>query len=159
MSDNKIEIFKEITIGNLSKDELLQRLKDSDIQFNKYANMLFSHSQFIPPLELKKFKLIKTSLHKLGLEDSCSFEEFTNRILIKGFKFCPLYLAAFLRLEYLDQPEGPYLTIASEMPESDMSYPNGFYIRKNDGILWLRGYQADSFEGWPEDNEFIFALK
>lgn len=71
-------------------------------------------------------------------------------------KLCPLYLAAFLRLEYLNQPAGPYLTIASNKPEMNEAYPNGFYIRNFENVLWLRGYKADSFAGWPGENEFVF---
>ena len=56
----------------------------------------------------------------------------------------------------MNQEEGSYLTIASIKPESDENYSNGFYLRKIDNTLWLRGYRADSFEGWPESNEFIF---
>ena len=82
--------------------------------------------------------------------------EFANRAIELGLKLCPLYLAAFLRLEYLDQTEGPYLTIASNKPEIDENFPNGFYIRNFENALWLRGYKADGFSGWPETNEFIF---
>ena len=41
MSANKFEIFKEITIGGLTKEQLIQRLSEDGIQFNKYANTLF----------------------------------------------------------------------------------------------------------------------
>ena len=73
-----------------------------------------------------------------------------------GLKICPLSLAAFLRLEYLDQPEGPYLTIVSAKPESDEKYPNGFYLRNFEDTLWLRGYCASDDYQWPLDSEFIF---
>jgi hypothetical protein len=58
-----------------------------------------------------------------------------------------LYLAAFLRLDYLDQASGPYLTIASIKPEIDENFPNGFYLRSFENVLWLRVYKADGFEG------------
>jgi hypothetical protein len=47
-------------------------------------------------------------------------------------------------LEYLEQPEGPYLTVVLDRPESDENYPNGFYIRNFNKTLWLRGYRAAS---------------
>ena len=68
-------------------------------------------------------------------------------------KFCPLYLAAFLRLEYLDQASGPYLIIASVKPEINDNFSNGFYLRNFENILWLRGYRSDGFDGWPGRNE------
>jgi hypothetical protein len=67
-----------------------------------------------------------------------------------------LFLGAFLRLEYLDQPEGPYLTILSPTSESNENYPTGFYIRNIDNSLWLRGYRSLGDTEWPQNNEFIF---
>lgn len=156
MTTNQFEIFKEITIGGLTKEQLLQQLSDAGIQFNKYAHILFDHPQFSPPAQAEQVKLVKVTLSTLGLADSCSFEEFSNRSAVLGLKLCPLYLAAFLRLSYLDQPAGPYLTIASVKPEEDENYPNGLYLRNFENVLWLRGYRSDGFADWPSENEFIF---
>lgn len=153
---DKFEIFREIVIGGLSKENLLKQLSENGIQFNKYAAILFDHHQFLPSAEIEKVTLVKVSLADLGLNDSCSIEEFEHRAFELGLKSCPLYLAAFLRLQYIDQPAGPYLTVASKKPENDENYPNGFYIRNFENTLWLRGYRADGFAGWPEKNEFVF---
>lgn len=159
MSENKFQIFKEITIGGLRKEQLIQRLSEAGIQFNKYANTLFEHPQFSPPSEVEKVKLAKVALSDLGLQDTCSTEEFSNRASMLGLRPCPLYLAAFLRLEYLNQPDGPYLTVASHKPNEDDNYPSGFYLRNFENALWLRGYKADGFSDWPGSNEFIFIAR
>lgn len=151
----KIDIFKEITIGGIKKEQLLQHLSEAGIQFNQYANILFDHSQFSPSEKAEKVKIVKVTLSDLDLNDTCSAEEFSNRIAELGLKFCPLYLAAFLRLDYLDQASGPYLTVASIKPEIDENFPNGFYLRNFENALWLRGFKADGFDGWPGTNEFI----
>lgn len=153
---NEFETFKEITIGGLTKENLLQKITAAGVQFNKYADILFEHPQFSPSEESKTVKLVKLKSSDLGLDNPCSFKELAARASDKGLKLCPLYLAAFLRLEYLDQPEGPYLTIASSKPENDENYPNGLYIRNFEKVLWLRGYRADDFCEWPPHNEFIF---
>lgn len=151
----EFDIFKEITIGGIKKEQLLQLLFEAGIQFNEYANILFDHPKFLPSEEVERVKIVKVSLSDLDLNDTCSFEDFSIRIDEFGLKFCPLYLAAFLRLDYLDQVSGPYLTIASIKPEIDENFPNGFYLRSFENVLWLRGYKADGFEGWPGTNEFI----
>lgn len=158
MSANKFKIFKEIIICGVEKEQLIQRLLESGIQFNKYANMLFEHPLFSPPSEVEKVRLVKVTLSDLGLEDKCSAEEFSNRASMLGLKMYPLYLAAFLRLEYLNQPDGPYLTVASQKLNEDENFPNGFYLRNFENTLWLRGYRADGFSDWPGSNEFVFIV-
>lgn len=40
-----------------------------------------------------------------------------------------------LRLQYLDQPQGPYLTVASPETRPGPETPNGFYLRHIDDVL------------------------
>ena len=53
---NSFNIFKELIIGVLDKEHLIQRLCEAGIQFNKYANTLFEHPQFSPSSEVEKVK-------------------------------------------------------------------------------------------------------
>jgi hypothetical protein len=121
---------------------LIQRLLDAGIRFNDYAKTLFQHPAFSPDAPVEKVKLVKIKPSDLGLNNSYSLEKAVHQASSMGLRSCPLYLAAFLRLEYLDQPEGPYLTVASDRLESDENYPTGFYIRNFEKSLWLRGYRA-----------------
>ena len=150
------ETFKEITIGGTPKEKLMQNLVANEVKFNKYAEMLFAHTTFAPPIDKEEVSLAKVTLSDFKLDNPCSFQVLVNRATSVGLKLCPLYLAAFLRLNLLDQPEGPYLTVASAKPENEESYPNGFYLRNHENTLWLRGYRADDICEWPKDNEFVF---
>src|SRR6185437_8692512 len=154
------DIFKGIFVGGFSKDALIQRLVDAGVKFNKYAHILFEHPSFSPDPSAENLKLVKSSLSELGLSIPCSFQTVIDRASVSGLRPCPLYLGAFLRLEYMDQPQGPYLTIASlqpeSSPESDESLPSGFYIRNYDNSLWLRGYRVVGDAEWPENNELVF---
>jgi len=148
--------FKNIAIGGISGTELQERLRKADIHFNEYAEILFQDPLFeIDPI-LKKVTLAKVNLTGLSLEKSSTFEEIVRAAKECELNLCPMFLAAFLRLEYLDQPEGPYLTIASKKPISEEKYPCGFYLRNLDGKLWLRGYFASDDYLWPIVSEFIF---
>lgn len=151
-----IKIFREISIGGLTKVQLLQQLAEAGIQFNKYAHTLFEHPSFLPDDKATQVQLVKIKPADLNLSNPCSYETIIGEASKLGLSLCPLYLAAFLRLQYLDQSEGPYLTIASAKPENDNNYPNGLYIRNIENVLWLRGYRADGDCEWPSDNEFIF---
>lgn len=152
----EFKYFKEISIGGLTREGLISRLTEKDFKFNKYAEMLFEHPSFSPGNDVEKVKLVKVTLADLQMANPCSFSEITQKASNLGLRTCPLYLAAFLRLQYMDQPEGPYLTIASVQPENGDDYPNGFYIRNFDSSLWLRGYLASGACEWPMENSFIF---
>lgn len=153
---SKIEIFNEISVGRFTKEQLIQQLEAAGVQFNSYASTLFEHSDFSPGDRVERLKLVKVSLKDLGLKNPCSFDTIVSRATNLELKLCPLYLGAYLRLEYLAQPAGPYLTIASMRPELDENYPTGFYIRNWENSLWLRGYRAIGESEWPDENEFIF---
>lgn len=151
----RFKTFIEIYIGGSTKEEIIKRLYEQNISFNDYGFTLFEHPDFTPSIEIEKVKLVKLSLNELNLNHNCSFEDFVQRASEFNLRLCPLYLAAYLRLEYLEQVEGPYLTIASNKPKGP-NLPNGFYLRNFENKLWLRGFKADGFTGWPEDNEFVF---
>lgn len=153
---SELDIFKEISIGGITKEQLVKQLIEADIQFNEYAKILFEHRYFSPINKSEKVKLVKLTLSDLSMDNPCSFQEVVNQASTFGLKLCPLYCAAFLRLEYLEQPEGSYLTVASDKPENDESYPNGFYLRNFNKIHWLRGYRAADFCEWPMGNTFLF---
>jgi hypothetical protein len=149
-----MKTFKKITVGGISKEQLLQDLTQAGIQFNKYANILFEHPSFCPPVAIEHVDLVKLAPADFGFSNSFSYQELVRQASMCDLDLCPLYLAAFLRLQYLDQPAGAHLTVASERPSGE--WPNGFYIRNFENILWLRGYQADDFCDWPDQNEFNF---
>ena len=148
------QTFMEISIGGVSKEQLIQNLVSNGVQFNKYANELFAHPEFSPLEEIKKVSLVRTTYSDFGLSNPFSYLELIHEASKAGLRPCPIYLGAFLRLEFMDQPEGSFLTIASVKPAGD--YPNGFYIRNHDNALWLRGYRAEDVCEWPDGNEFIF---
>lgn len=151
-----MEAFRELSIGGVNKDTIIQRLTDAGVQFNKYAPILFADPLFSPSSKIEKVELVKLKFADLNLGNVCSYQNILDQASALGLKLCPMYLGAFLRLDYLDQPEGPYLTVASQEPEGDEDYPTGFYLRNNENLLWLRGYRVKGEAEWPPDHEFVF---
>lgn len=152
-----MEIFCELLIGGTPKDTLLQELRAAGVQFNDSAQKLFAHPGFNPDHAPQKLKLIKTSMGEFGLEGPQSLQTILDHAAARGLRPCPLHTAAHLRLQYRNQREGPYLTVASPPPESEAD-PAGFYVRNRDQILWLRGYRVDGTPEWPKENEFVFQV-
>lgn len=151
-----METFKEVFVGGVSKEGLIDRLIAAGIQFNAYAKTLFDDPAFEPAARAERLNLVKIKPSALGLENPYSLEMAISAGSRFGLKPCPLYLAPFLRLSYMDQPKGAYLTVASPRLTSDENYPTGFYIRNIENTLWLRGYRAVGECDHPTDNEFVF---
>lgn len=156
MGSQVFETFKEISIGGISKDQLIDRLVSSGVQFNAYAKLLFDNPAFVPNPHIERVNLVKLKTSDLGIQNPYSLETAIEAASQFGLRPCPLYLAAFLRLEYMNQPERSYLTVASLRLTDDEDYPTGFYIRNFENSVWLRGYRAIGECDHPTDNELVF---
>lgn len=152
------KLFKQIQIGGIEKEELILRLVASGIEFNDYAKTLLRSSYIKIDENMETLDLVRVNLSDLKIDEPSPFKTIVEAASKEKLGLCPLALGLFLRLKYLDQPEGPYITIASENPTDAPDYPNGFYVRNIDGTLWLRGYRADDDYLWPIESEFIFIL-
>ncbi len=140
--------LRSITIGGNTKPQLLEALQSKGIPMNKYAEILFTDPLFTTSEDSRSLNIVEVSLDQLGLPHGGVTAEIFSNARELGLDLCPLELAPHFRLQYLDQAEGPYLTIASQKTKNDETYPNGFYLRRFEGTLWLRGYQAHSEYVW-----------
>ena len=151
-------IIRKVELGGLSKSELLRELKRKEVFRNGYAEMLFAHDSFTISESIKNLMTIEVSVLDLGFPQGATSEHVFERADQLGLNLCPQELAPFLRLQYTDQPEGYWIVIASETLVAEDEFPNGFYLRRIDGKLWLRGYCADPQHNWDDEDRFIFVV-
>lgn len=146
-----------VRTGGVAKDELLRRLRHNGIRMNTYADRLFADPDFATTPVPHDVRVVFVSMAEIGLPDGGRYREILAHAASKGLEPCPLELAPHLRLDYRDQPEGPYLTVASAERSPDPDTPNGFYIRHLDGELWLRGYESGPENAYaPDFSRFVF---
>lgn len=161
-------IVRKVKYGGMSKANLLKRLITENIHFNEYARVLWDSEIFETSPGEEIADIVELSVKDLELPNGATFEVIFSRIKQLKLNLCPLEIGPYLRLNYLDQkeevetgknkaPKGS-ITIFSkiEKPE-DEEFPKGFYIRKIDGKLWLRGYICPMDYIW--DPEARIALK
>jgi hypothetical protein len=155
------EPHSELTIGGVEKEELRRRLASASVSLNAYAEQLFEAPEFTVSAYPRQIALITVSLSDLGLHSGGTLPDIFERASTHGYDLCPLEVAPHLRLEFLDQSPGPYLTIASPRPRPhDMDFPAGFYVRRLDDGLWLRGYRTDDDWVFPPDfTRFVFGVR
>lgn len=162
-------ITRTIEVGGLTKLQLIQKLQQHSILINEYGKRLFSSDKFTTSDTRQSLNTVELTVRDLGFPEGENTARIFKRASELNLELCPLELGPNLRLEYMDQPEGLLenssqqnqapagsITIASEIISEDEYFPKGFYLRKINGVLWLRGYIADSLHVWNPDDRFVF---
>ena len=135
---------------------------------NESGERLFADDRFTTSETRYRLKTVELTIRDLGFSDGATMAQIFERASRLGLELCPLELGPHLRLQYLDQPEGHHLdkanipgsgaiTIASRKISEDDRFPNGFYLRRLDDGLWLRGYRATPDYVFAAENHFIFS--
>lgn len=146
-----------VSFGGLSKEALLDRLRASDVQLNAAALALFGHPGFTTSPARSTARVVHVSVASLGFPGGATFEALVEQAKRLGLALCPLELGPHLRLALPEQAEGfvgqppsrgcappGSITVASAPLDEDDEVPKGFYLRRIEGALWLRGYRS-----WP----------
>ncbi len=146
-------IIRFVEIGGLSKFELLEALKQNSIFLNPLAEQLFASRHFTTSTTPFRVATIEITVSDLSFPRRSTIGAIYSKAEAAGLKLCPLELAAYFRLQYLQQPESHCdklqqgkapigsITVASKLIEIDDSQ-QGFYLRRIKEQLWLRGYHC-----------------
>jgi hypothetical protein len=165
----KSSVTRVIRIGGVGTSELLSRLESAGVELNEAAHALFADERFTTSAASTLIELIELSVAGLGLVSGAKFTEILEHAAATGLSLCPMEVGPHFRLQYTDQPEG-YLgqppsqhrappgsiTVASAPLADDDETPKGFYLRRIEGVLWLRGYRSWPGHVWSPDDRFVF---
>lgn len=164
-------VVRTIRVGGLSKHELMAQLLRNDVELNDAARALFAHERFTTQPLASSLTTIELSVANLGYDQGTTIDGIHEQAARCGLSLCPLEVGPHLRLQYLDQPEGALghppsrhcappgsLTIASAALAADDDTPKGFYLRRIEGILWLRGYRSGPEHVWSPGDRLVFCV-
>jgi hypothetical protein len=159
-----------VYIGELDKLSLLRTLREHNVQLNQAAEALFEDHRFTPLGVKKVIEIESLSVADLGFRDGATYEQLMTRARGSGLVECPLELGPYLRIQFLEQPEGTpgsplthgrappnSLTVASSPLDNSDETPKGFYLRCVDGVLWLRGYRSSPGHVWSPEDVLVFS--
>lgn len=149
-------IVRTVEAGGLTKAELLQQFQRHSISMNEYGKRLFEDAGWTPSVSPYSLETVELTVRQLGFPDGTTWPELFERASQLGLSVCPVETGPFLRLQYRDQPQGFWITIASQKLSADPDFPNGFYLRRLEDGLWLRGYVASDDHVWDPDDHFVF---
>lgn len=155
-------ILKEVWIGGLTKDELLQNLNIKNIGINEFGLQILNHKNFTTSPIKTKITTIIISVGDLGFQKGAPTKDIYQKAEELGFKLCPAELGPHMRLQYIDSnqpidpPKGSWENIGMKKLSDEPNFPNGFYLRRREDGFWLRGYQASPDHMWSPTDRFIF---
>jgi hypothetical protein len=164
-----IAVPATVRIGGMDKPRLLGALRERGVQLNASADALFADPRFEPSERARTIEIVTRTVADLGFAAGATYGELVARAHESGWAECPLELGPHLRLAFLDQPEAPdepptrgeappgSITIASPPLDDGDETPKGFYLRRADGIRWLRGYRSWPGHRWNLRDRFVFS--
>lgn len=150
-------IIRTVEVGHLSKAELLHEFEQHSIKMNEMGKRLFADAAFARSESPRILKTVELQVRNLGFDKGAIWADIFRAASEHGLALCPIEAGPYLRLQYLDQPEGFWITVASQKMRDVADYPNGFYLRRLTDGLWLRGYTAAPEHLWKADEHFIFS--
>ncbi len=161
-----------IRVGSASKTELLSQLRSAGVRLNELAEALFADDRFTTSAVGSYVEVAELSVASLGFADGATFAQLVEQAAVSGLSLCPLELGPHFRLQYTDQPEGSVgqpashnrappgsVTVASAPFAGDEHAPKGFYLRRIEGMLWLRAYRSWSGHIWSPEDIFVFSRR
>jgi hypothetical protein len=162
-------ITRTAQVGGLSKAALREELQRNGIALNDAAEQLFASERFTTAATRYDVITVELTVGALGFPHGATTAAIVAHAAECGLDLCPLELGPHLRLQYRDQPEGYVgqpvrqhqapsgaITIVSAPLSDDDTVPKGFYLRRINGMLWLRGYRAGADHIWEPDDQLIF---
>lgn len=160
---------RTVRIGGVQKQELRARLRRAGIRLNEAAESLFEDDRFVTSPRTTLLETVEVSAGGLSLGNGATFAEIVKRAASNKLAMCPLELGPHLRLQLTDQPEGSVgkprtshcappgsITVASAPLTDHDEIPKGFYLRRIEDVLWLRGYFASADHVYRANDVFVF---
>lgn len=157
-----------VRIGGMSRTELQIALRAQGVRLNQAAEDLFADPRFTTRAESHVTPIAAVSVAELGF-DGATYPQLIGGALDLGLIECPLELGPHLRLQLLSQTEGVpsrqgrapagSITVASPPLDDADRTPKGFYLRRVDGVSWLRGYWSSLDHVWDPADVLVFARR
>jgi len=150
-----LEIWKTVKIGSFSNtDAIREDIKKAGMKIGDYANDILD--KFSLPVEGEtEINLVLLSVDDLGFINGAKYSEICRRAKEFGLELCPPEVGPQLRLQYKDQPDGQWVTIAMEPITDSGGDPLLFGVGRRSDDLWLFG-NSDRF--WNSTRQFAFVL-
>ncbi len=159
-----------VSIGGIGRSELLAALREQNVRLNGAAEALFRDHRFTTLSRRHDVEIAALSVAELGFGEGATYGQLIARAFELGLTECPLELGPHLRVQFLDQPDSTdgtplthgrappgSITVASSPLDDGDETAKGFYLRRVDTVLWLRGYWSWPGHIWTPEDVLVFS--
>jgi hypothetical protein len=156
----------------MGKSELLAALREHDVRLNQAAEALFEDPRFTTLGGRHVVEIAALSVAELGFGEGATYGQLVARALESELVECPLELGPHLRMQFRDQPDSTdgkplthgrappgSITVASSPLDDRDETAKGFYLRRVDGVSWLRGYWSWPGHLWSPQDVVVFSRR
>ena len=162
-------VTRAVQVGGVSKKQLLAQLTKAGVELDEAARILFASDRFTTSATRQALAAVEATVRQLGFPNGATTQEVCDKAVELGLCLPPTELGPHMRLQCLDQPEGYWgfpvtehrappgsLTVISAPLSEDHEFPKGFYLRRINGTLWLRGYWSGAEHRYDPEDRLVF---
>jgi len=153
--EGKIQTYN-LEIGGKSKEEVVQELKENNINISDYAKDMLEKVEFSATKE--NANLVRLRVEGLGFPNGATTDEIYAKAEELGLELCPAETGPLLRLD-LDQALGEYYRIAMKQITDRDGDPGVFDLSRGEDGLWLGRSWVEPGRWWIADNCFVFRFR
>lgn len=146
-----------VVTDNFAPERLLDSLVLNQINLGFEVLQFLEVCDFAAPQKNQSVDLVKLSVSDLGYQSGATRKTVFSCAEKEGLKLCPNFMGPLLCLQYLEQPKGDRIVIASASI-SLRSQSNLFFLQKHvytDGI-WLEMVKFSPNDFCQSGDEWIF---
>ena len=156
--ERKFKTWKTINLGTglETAEDFRRALRDGEFWLSAWASDILGKPAFTAATEESEVDLVKVTVAELGFKGA-QRDQIYARAKELGLELCPAEVGPQLRLQYQDQPNGEWITVAMEEP---IHASDGnlwlFFVGRGDSGLWLSSYCSDPDGFWVADEPWVF---
>ena len=138
----------QLGTGLITGNDFRESLRKVNFTVGVWGYAILSSSHFIGSRKKREVELVQVSIAELGYEYGAARRDIYERAQNLGLRLCPAEVGPYLRIQYVEQPEGEQILIAMESVFISSRTSGSFAVL---GRTEYCGPALDGIDNRPED--------
>ena len=154
----KFSIFKTVKLGTLPNAQAIpSAIAKAGGRVSNWAADLMNRMTVAK--KETKVELVVASVAELGFKEGATYADICEKAKQLGLGLCPAEVGPQLRLQYTNQPNGEWLTIAMKPITGSDGSLSVFLVVRGDSGLWLSSDDGHPDDFWYGYSRFVFVRR